>query len=208
MIRIETQHRAEEDVGGLIDEARDGATGALDRLIELCRDYLLAIANDELPVECRAKTAASDVVQETVVKAHLRFGDFRGSSHPELLAWLRKILQHQLLDVYRHYATTAKRRVSLEVPLHEAARHGDDALVDWATPSSCVAARDMCAHVHVVIECLPEHYVSVVRAYHMDGLMFEEIASRMNRSVGAVRKLWVRALMRLQRHLSDHHDLG
>ena len=46
---------------------------------------------------------ASDLVQETFLKAHREFGQFLGPSEPELAAWLRQILVRTLANQARHH---------------------------------------------------------------------------------------------------------
>jgi RNA polymerase sigma-70 factor (ECF subfamily) len=48
------------------------------------------------------------------------------------------------------------------------------------------------------LEQLPEDYRQVILLRHIEQLPHSEIARRMNRSEGAVRMLWVRALAQLR----------
>ena len=50
---------------------------------------------------------------------------------------------------------------------------------------------------------LPPDYREVFVQRTLEHVPFEEVASRMGRSVGAVRMLWARALERLNRLLED-----
>ena len=59
--------------------ARGGSSDALGQALEACRGYLLTIAQHELDPGLRAKAAASDLVQETFLKAQLHFSDFQGN---------------------------------------------------------------------------------------------------------------------------------
>lgn len=87
--------------------AREGSEKAIARLVEMLRPFLLALANEQLPPAVRPKEAASDVVQETIVKAQREFGKFEGSSPQEFMAWLRAILVHELIDCRRHWSATS-----------------------------------------------------------------------------------------------------
>ena len=46
---------------------------------------------------------------------------------------------------------------------------------------------------------LPAHYREVIILRNLQGLSFEEVAKRMNRSSGAVRMLWLRAIDKFKR---------
>ena len=91
--------------------ARQGCQQSLGDLLTTCRDYLLLVAEKEIPCDLRAKVGASDVVQETLLAAQRNFVRFEGHEPEQLLRWLRAILILQLADLNRHYRHTLKRDV-------------------------------------------------------------------------------------------------
>ena len=101
----------------LIEAARQGDPDGLGRALELFRDYLLLVANQELEPELKAKLGASDLVQETFLGAQRDLASFRGQSEAEWRLWLRGILVHLLANHRRRFRSTGKRRVDCEVPL-------------------------------------------------------------------------------------------
>jgi RNA polymerase sigma-70 factor (ECF subfamily) len=92
-----------------LEEARGGSADALGQVMQVCRQYLLLVANRELEPELQAKGGASDLVQETFLEAQRDFGRFQGSSQAEVLAWLRRILLNNLANFRRRYSGTDKR---------------------------------------------------------------------------------------------------
>jgi RNA polymerase sigma-70 factor (ECF subfamily) len=89
----------------LLDQARAGDETARGRLLELYRNYLRLLARALISQPLRARFDASDLVQETFLKAHREFAAFVGSSEPELVVWLRQILVRTVADqVKRHRA--------------------------------------------------------------------------------------------------------
>jgi RNA polymerase sigma-70 factor (ECF subfamily) len=54
------------------------------------------------------------------------------------------------------------------------------------------------------IDRLPDDYRRVIEARSFDGLSFEEVGARLDRSAEAARRLWVRALDRLRAEMGDH----
>jgi RNA polymerase sigma-70 factor (ECF subfamily) len=98
----------------LLDRARAGDTAALGSLLELYRNYLSLLARLQIGRRLQGKVDPADVVQETFLKAHRSFGQFRGTTEEELIGWLRKILTSKLVDLFRHYYGAKGRDVRLE----------------------------------------------------------------------------------------------
>ena len=106
-----------DSIAARLTAARSGSGNALGELLESCRGYLLLVARKELDPDLEGKGSPSDIVQETFLEAHRDFAQFQGDSEAELLAWLRRILAHNLFNEARRFATRgrdATREVSLE----------------------------------------------------------------------------------------------
>src|SRR5436190_19888330 len=93
----------------LVDRARAGSDEALGQLLEGFRPFLLQMAEEDIGSGLRPKAGASDLVQQSFLEAQRDFKSFRGMSREEALAWLRHILQNNLLDLARRYNATDKR---------------------------------------------------------------------------------------------------
>ena len=141
-----------------IVQAQAGSQDALGKLLEGCRDYLLGIANDEVDSQLRNKLGASDVVQETLLEAKQGIDAFRGTTEPELLAWVRRILQNNLLDA-RRYLHAEKRNVNREQKLN----YGSQAeAIELAnndeTPSALVSGQEDERRLVQALAQLPADY--------------------------------------------------
>src|SRR3954454_17224458 len=98
--------------------AGPGPTPAPDPSVERCRDYLLLLARLQLDPGLRGALDPSDVVQQTLLKAHGKWDQFRGGTEGGLMAWLRTILAHHLADLVRKHARRLQgRERSLEAAL-------------------------------------------------------------------------------------------
>jgi RNA polymerase sigma-70 factor (ECF subfamily) len=193
---VESAYAAEH----LLAAARAGSEAALGVLLQSCRNYLLLIAEQEFDRELHARGGASDLVQETFLEAKQDFSRFRGTSEAELLAWLRQILLHNIASFTRNQHA-AKRQVSREVAntADESGAAGVQKVADpGRTPSSRAIEREQTAALYRALEQLPADYRQAIVLRCLENRSFEEIASRMNRSTDAVRKLWSRAMKRLQ----------
>ena len=109
----------EENPLELIADARDGTDESLGRLLLLYTNYLKFLASMHIDPRIRARVSPSDIVQETFCEAHRDFGQFRGQSEPEFLAWLRRILVNNLAQQVERHLLTKKRDVRREVTLDE-----------------------------------------------------------------------------------------
>ena len=92
------------------------AASECESVLERYRGYLRMLAESRLDRRLRAKIDPSDIVQETMLQAFRAWGDLRGSSEGERLAWLRQILMRTLLHAVRDFGR-AKRNVAREQPL-------------------------------------------------------------------------------------------
>ena len=106
----------------LIREARDGEMESLGRLLRAYENYLRLLATTQIDRKLQPRIGASDLVQETLMGAFRDFGQFRGRSERELLAWLRQILIHRLQVFVRQHVLAGKRDVRREVSLEEMQR--------------------------------------------------------------------------------------
>jgi RNA polymerase sigma-70 factor (ECF subfamily) len=184
--------------------ARAGSREALGQVLEACRAYLLRIANEGLSDDLQAKGGASDLVQETFLEAHRDFARFQGDTEAELLAWLRCLLLNNVANFARCYRTTGKRQVGREVRLEsgDSTQAGEAGLVAGTPSASTEAmAHEKTEAVAQALERLPEDYRRVITLRNQERREFDDIGRLMERSADAARRLWSRAIERLQQEL-------
>src|SRR5438874_4551435 len=87
----------------LLAQAKAGDGPALGRLLERYRAYLLVLARVQIGRRLQGKADAADLVQEAFLGACRDFAQFRGTTEPEFLGWLRQILASLLANLIRHY---------------------------------------------------------------------------------------------------------
>jgi RNA polymerase sigma-70 factor (ECF subfamily) len=194
------------ELAPFLEAARAGDRDALGDLLERCRPFLLAVANRQLNPAYKTKGGASDLVQQTFLEAQRDFDRFTGGSEDELRAWLRQLLLHNVADFARGLETD-KRRADREVRLPGTSSTAGAALPgDDPTASAIAVAGEDEAKVRAALNTLPEDYRNVIDWRYKEELSFAEIASRMGRSENAVRKLWFRAIEKLEAALGGSVD--
>jgi RNA polymerase sigma-70 factor (ECF subfamily) len=184
--------------------AKVDASDALADLLERYREYLLLIANAEVPDNLRAKLGASDLVQQSVAEAWQSFDRFEGTNEFELRGWLRSILLNNLRDANRKFCGTAKRNASLEFPLTREARDQpwfQSIVAADPSPSQTAVASEELTLLWAAVDRLPSHYAQVIRLRNLEYLTFAETAERMQLERDQTRKLWERAVQRLSKEL-------
>src|SRR6516225_3212298 len=112
--------------------------------LERFRSYLCALARIQVATRpwLAAKLDASDVVQQTLLKAHAARDQFRGRSAAEMAGWLRQILARTLANQMRALGQ-ARRDVGAEQSLSAAL----DAWLaaDQSSPSERACKREQTA---------------------------------------------------------------
>jgi RNA polymerase sigma-70 factor (ECF subfamily) len=194
------------NASGLLEAIRRGDETAPGRLVQRYRAWLLLLAQLQLGRRLQGKFDASDVVQQALLEACRALPQFRGGTEGELQAWLRQILAHVLAHEVRNYAGTrqrdVRREVSLEDGLAESSRRlGDLLAANDTSPSQEAARHEQAVILADALDHLPADYREVIVLRNLEGLSHEEIATRMGRGAGAVRMLWMRALVRLRQEL-------
>jgi RNA polymerase sigma-70 factor (ECF subfamily) len=190
----------------LLRLAQAGDEEALGELLELYRNYLALAARLQISRRLQSKVDAADIVQDTFLKAHRGFAQFRGTTPGEFLGWLRQILAMNVANLVRHYYGTRGRDVRLEQELADELDRSSQAwgvglVAEQSSPSQRAARREEAVLLADALGKLPADYAEVIVLRHLEGLPFAEVACRMRRSVDSVEKLWVRALTRLRRLL-------
>lgn len=186
----------------LLARARAGDASALGRLVDLYRNYLWVIARAQLRDKPGLGISASDLVQETFVDACRGFSRFRGSTEGELMAWLRHVLAHNLVDELKRQGRDKRdwrRRQSLDALIEHSSEAAHAALARGvASPSQVAQDREEAVMLADAIVALPADYREVILLRHVQGLAFADIARAMRRSPGAARMLWTRAIDQLR----------
>jgi RNA polymerase sigma-70 factor, ECF subfamily len=177
--------------------------GAID--LEPHRDYLRILARLQLTPALRGKLDPSDLVQQTLLKAHLALGQFRGRSPEELTAWLRQILARTLANAVRDHGR-GRRDVALERSLERSVEESSTRLDAWlaaeqSSPSQQAERNEQSMLLVRALAALPEAQREALLLKHCQGWSLAEIGRHLDRSPTAVASLLQRGLRQLRAQL-------
>jgi len=186
----------------LIAEARAGNDEALGVLLDRYRPYLRLLAQRGIGSELQARVDPSDVVQRAFLDAHRDWTGFRGQAEPELVAWLRRILENNVSETVGEHIHAQKRSTRKERSLTES---GDGALAaDLAADQSSPSQRAMRGEAAVVlaqaIETLPDDQREAIRLRYLEGWTLAQITEHFDRSQVEVAGLLKRGLRGLRKY--------
>ena len=176
--------------------ARRGDSAASHALFARHLPELRRRVRRRLPPALRPRVGDSDVVQEACVAAFQRLHEFDDRGDGSFLRWLRKILDHKLVDEVRRHVGAERRDLRREVRVATGEEPSARRRKGRSPPSEVVAAEEQEAVRRAMTE-LPSHYRAVLRWIHHEGLTAAEAGVRMGRTPDAARKLYARALARL-----------
>jgi len=173
--------------------------------LEPYRKYLEVLAELHLDRRLRGKLDASDVVQQTMLRACSALAGVRDAQPEVLAAWLRRILARTLADAVKHYERD-KRDVGLERSLEADLDRSASGFAAWlaadqTSPSGRAERNEELLRMIEALAELPDSMREVVVLKHCQGWTLPQIAERIGRSVPAVASLLRRGLEELRNRL-------
>jgi RNA polymerase sigma-70 factor (ECF subfamily) len=178
-----------------------------EAVLEQCREYLALLARLRLSPRLRAKLDASDLVQQTLLKAYEKRDQYRGGTPAQLLAWLRQILANELAGALRQFATEARdlvREQSLQADLDASSTRLEAWLAaDQTSPSQCAIREERLLRLARALAQLPPDQCRAVELHHLQGQPLAEVARHLGRSQEAVVGLLYRGLKKLRQLLEN-----
>jgi RNA polymerase sigma-70 factor (ECF subfamily) len=175
--------------------------------LESYRDYLRLLARLQLPALLRSKVDPSDVVQETLLRAHEKVKQFRGHTDAELAGWLRRILLNHLTVAMRRFGPPAHQGTqewSLEQSMEESSARLEAWLAsDASSPSENAVRHEELLRLAEALARLPENQRMALELKHLQGWSVEAIARQMGLSKSAVGGLLRRGMKKLRELMEE-----
>jgi RNA polymerase sigma-70 factor, ECF subfamily len=195
-----------ESASGWLGERRHSVptNPEASRSLEDYRDYLRLLARIQFPHQLRGQFDPSDIVQQTLLKAHEKHDQFRGDTDQELRAWLRTILARTLADVSR---VNRRRRAdavrSIEAALDQSSARLEAFLVsEQSNPSEKAMRAEEILGLASALRRLPDDQRTALELRYLHGLSVAAVAEEMGRGPESVTGLLYRGTRTL-RELMD-----
>ena len=168
--------------------------------VENARDYLRLLARLMWRPGVLRELDLSDVVQQTLLKAHKNGHQYRGNTDAEWRGWLRAILLNELRQAANGNPTDLRS-------LDESSRVLDGEIAGEQTSPSQRAVRDeQLEQLAAALGQLPEDERTAVELKHLHGCSVEVISRRLGRTRQAAAGVLKRGMRRLRVILTTSSD--
>jgi RNA polymerase sigma-70 factor, ECF subfamily len=194
----------------LIAAARDGDHEAIENLLQRHRDSLRRLIHLRMDPAVRQRLDASDIVQEVLIEANRRIGDYLADPKMPFHLWLRAMAKDHVIDAHRRHRVAARRSVDREQPL--AARPTlDESTLDLAsrlqgremTPATAATWQELNRRFQAACDELEEQDREIIFMRHFEQLTNGEVATALDLSPQAASMRYLRAMRRLRSKLDE-----
>lgn len=189
----------------LLDQARQGAPAAVDRLLAEHREPLRRVVALRMDQALARRVDASDIVQEAMLNASRRLNEYLVNPVMPFHLWLRQIALDRLNDAHRRHRQAQRRSLDREQPMRPAA-FGDRsslelmaAIVDpELTPASAALRQELQRRFEAALASLDDDDREIIRMRHFEQLSNQDVAAALNLSEAAAGMRYLRAMRRVR----------
>ncbi|NBP89589.1 MAG: sigma-70 family RNA polymerase sigma factor [Planctomycetia bacterium] len=189
----------------LLDRVRKGDVDAVNGLLERHREAIRRMIDQRLDRVVQQRVDASDIVQDVLIEANRRLGDYLANPTMPFQLWLRHMARDRLIDAHRRHRVAASRSLDKEVSL-EAAGAADRSRANLAgeladrelTPAAVATWRELERRFAAAVEQLEEDDRQIVLLRHFEHLTTAEAAEVLGLSKPAAGMRYLRAMRRLR----------
>lgn len=146
----------------------------------------------------RSRESSEDLAQSVCREVLQHPERLRSLEREGFRRWLFTLAARKIADRVEHWRAQ-KRDVGRVVPLDDAGALGAmlRSYASFCSPSADLRAREELERIERAFDALPDDYRDVITLHRIAGLPIEDVAERLQRSVGATRMVLFRALARL-----------
>lgn len=193
----------------LLQKAAAGDQRALNDVLEQQRALLRRMIGARLDRRLTARVDASDVVQDVLLQAAQRLGDYVNGPPMPFRLWLRQIAKDRVIDAHRRHR--AQRRNVLRDQRLAAPGTADQSSLDLAaqirdeelTPAAATIRRELQVRFFDALDDLDEGDREIILLRHGEQLGNSEAAAVLGLTPAAAGMRYLRALRRLREILGE-----
>ncbi len=188
----------------LLDQVRGGDADAVNRLLERHRNAIRRMIDNRMDRVIERRVDASDIVQDVMIEANRRLGDYLANPTMPFRLWLRHMARDRLIDAHRRHRVAASRSLDREVPLvtHDAELSADDGFAAVAdrdlTPAAAATWHELERRFAAAVERLDDDDRRIVLLRHFEHLSTAEAAEVLGLTKPAAGMRYLRAMRRLR----------
>jgi RNA polymerase sigma-70 factor (ECF subfamily) len=194
-----------EETDRLLDDARKGEPGAVDKLLGEFREPLRRVIDLRLDPAVARRVDASDIVQDVLIEANQRLTDYLKSPDMPFHLWLRHLAQDRIIDTHRRHRLAQRRSVDREQPIARPAwaEESDASLVAQLidherTPTSEAIRHELQRRLADAVGQLADDDRDIILMRHHECLSNQEVADALGLTEAAASMRYLRALRRLR----------
>jgi len=179
----------------LLGAALQGQDGARADLLERLRPRVVLWAASRMSDGLKEKVDPEDVAQEVLMAVHQGLDGLDADTDGGLMPWLFTIAENRIRDLVKYFG--AKKRA----PVERVRR-------TRTSPSAFAARAEQLDRMRAALERLAPPHREIIRLRSIQERPYGEIATLTERSEGACRVLYCRALAALRDALAEIGDGG
>ncbi len=186
----------------LVALAKEGDKSALNHLYRVYAERVRWMVRFRMSKELRSKLESMDLVQDALIHALSGLDDFTYKNEGDFVRWLSKIAENELRGNLKKLHAD-KRDIRKEVRLDNYGSTTGGGFVktpgpiNATTPSVIMSRKEDLEKLEKAIDELKPEYREVIVLTKIEGLSYEEIGVRLDKSSDAVRMLATRAMAAL-----------
>jgi RNA polymerase sigma-70 factor (ECF subfamily) len=197
----------------LLDRVRRGDASAVNGLLERHREAIKRMIGQRMDRGVQRRVDASDIVQDVMIEANRRLGDYLANPTMPFQLWLRHMARDRLIDAHRRHRVAANRSVDREVPMtvpDGADQSQADMMQQVAdrelTPAAAATWRELERRFAAAVEVLEPDDRQIVLLRHFEHLSTAETADVLGLTKPAAGMRYLRAMRRLRVLLDGGFD--
>lgn len=197
----------------LLDMVRRGDASAVNGLLERHREAIKRMIGQRMDRGVQRRVDASDIVQDVMIEANRRLGDYLANPTMPFRLWLRHMARDRLIDAHRRHRVAANRSVDREVSITAAGggeRSQTDVMQHVAdrdlTPAAAATWRELERRFAAAVDLLEPDDRQIVLLRHFEHLSTADTADVLGITKPAAGMRYLRAMRRLRVLLDGGFD--